>query len=90
MPSGFQSGYSARHVQVVVQANVNRVQVIGEEAVVSAGSAVTPKTVVDPGWLVGGVPAKPIKELSDRAKEGFRAGKDMYVELGQRYLSKGL
>ena len=64
--------------------------VIGEEAVVSAGSAVTPKTVVDPGWLVGGVPAKPIKELSDRAKEGFRAGKDMYVELGQRYLSKGL
>ena len=64
--------------------------VIGKEAVVSAGSTVTPRTEVEPGWLVGGVPAKPIKELSEKAKEGFRAGKDMYVELGQKYLAKGL
>lgn len=64
--------------------------VIGEEAVVSAGSTVTPRTEVDPGWLVGGVPAKPIKEMAEKAKEGFRAGKDLYVELGQKYLTLGL
>jgi carbonic anhydrase/acetyltransferase-like protein (isoleucine patch superfamily) len=63
---------------------------IGEEAVVSAGSTVTPKTEVEPGWLVGGVPARPIKELSDKAKEGFRAGKDMYVQLGQQYYAADL
>lgn len=60
--------------------------VIGEGAVVSAGSMVTPKTEVEPGWLVGGVPAKPIKELAEKAKESFRAGKDAYVALGQAYL----
>jgi carbonic anhydrase/acetyltransferase-like protein (isoleucine patch superfamily) len=64
--------------------------VIGEEAVVSAGATVTPKTEVEPGWLVGGAPAKPIKELADKARESFRAGKDMYVELGQKYLSMEL
>jgi carbonic anhydrase/acetyltransferase-like protein (isoleucine patch superfamily) len=64
--------------------------VIGEGAAVSAGSCVTPRTVVEPGWLVGGVPAKPIKELSDKAREGFAAGKDMYVELAQKYYSSDL
>lgn len=64
--------------------------VIGEEAVVSAGSTVTPKTEVDARWLTGGVPAKPIKELAEKAREGFRAGKDLYVELGQKYISLDL
>jgi len=64
--------------------------VIGEGAVVSAGSTVTPRTEVESGWLVGGVPAKPIKELSDKAAEGFKAGKDMYVQLGQQYLAADL
>lgn len=59
--------------------------VVGEGAAVSAGSCVTPKTVVEDGWLVGGVPAKPIKELSEKARAGFAAGKDMYVELASRY-----
>lgn len=59
--------------------------VIGEQAAVSAGSCVTPRTEVEPGWLVGGVPAKPIKELSEGARDSFKAGKDMYVELGQKY-----
>jgi len=59
--------------------------VVGEEAVVSAGSVVTPGTEVERGVLVGGVPAKPIKELSEKAKESFRAGKRMYEELAQEY-----
>ena len=63
--------------------------VIGEEAVVSAGSVVTPRTEVEPGWLVGGVPAKPIKELNEKAREIFKAGKLAYEELAQKYLQAG-
>jgi carbonic anhydrase/acetyltransferase-like protein (isoleucine patch superfamily) len=63
--------------------------VIGEEAVISAGSVVTPRTEVEPGWLVGGVPSKPIKELNEKAKEGFKAGKTAYEELAQMYLQIG-
>ncbi len=64
--------------------------VIGEGAVVSAGSVVTPMTEVEPGWLVGGVPAKPIKELGEKAREGFIAGKLAYEELAQNYLQADL
>lgn len=64
--------------------------VIGEGAAVSAGSVVTPGTTVEPGMLVGGVPARPIKELSERARESFEAGKKMYVELARSYIELGL
>lgn len=61
--------------------------VVGEEAVVSAGSVVTPGREVEPGMLVGGVPAKPIKPLSDEAKAMLRAGKMAYEELAKSYLA---
>lgn len=64
--------------------------VIGDESVVSAGSVVTPKTRVEPGMLVGGVPARPIKELDDQARASFKAGKEMYEALGQKYLKLNL
>lgn len=64
--------------------------VVGEGAAVSAGSCVTPRTEVEAGWLVGGVPAKPIKELSEKAREGFVTGKDLYVELAQMYRASDL
>jgi len=64
--------------------------VIGEEAVVSAGSVVTPRMEAEPGWLVGGVPAKAIKELEEKAKELFRGGKMLYEELAQLYLRSDL
>lgn len=64
--------------------------VVGSKAVVSAGSVVTPHTEIEPGMLVGGVPAKVIKPLSDEAKQAFEEGKRMYEELGRKYLSLGL
>ena len=64
--------------------------VIGEGAVVSAGAVVTPRTSVEPGMLVGGTPAKPIKPLSDSAKELFNAGKLAYEELARTYLDAGI
>jgi carbonic anhydrase/acetyltransferase-like protein (isoleucine patch superfamily) len=64
--------------------------VVGEGSVVSACSVVTPRTEVEPGMLVGGVPAKPIKPLSEKAKESLKAGKEMYEELAQKYLSLDL
>jgi carbonic anhydrase/acetyltransferase-like protein (isoleucine patch superfamily) len=64
--------------------------VVGEKAVVSAGSVVTPGTQVEPGWLVGGVPSKPIKELAEKAREAFNAGKLAYEELAKQYLRSGI
>jgi carbonic anhydrase/acetyltransferase-like protein (isoleucine patch superfamily) len=73
-----------------INATVLDSAVIGEGAVVSAGSVVTPRTEVEPGMLVGGVPAQPIKPLSEAAKESFRTGKELYEKLAQKYLSLGL
>jgi carbonic anhydrase/acetyltransferase-like protein (isoleucine patch superfamily) len=64
--------------------------VIGEGSVVSAGSVVTPRTEVEPGMIVGGVPAQPIKPLSETARESFKTGKEMYEKLAQKYLSLDL
>lgn len=64
--------------------------VVGAESVVSAGSVVTPGTEIEPRVLFGGVPAKPIKEISEKARAGFRVGKEMYEKLAQSYLAAGL
>jgi len=61
--------------------------VVGERAVVSAGSVVTPRTEVPPATLVGGVPARPIKELSEEAQAAVAAGKSAYEELAKVYLA---
>lgn len=64
--------------------------VVGEQALVSAGTVVTPRMEVEPGMLVGGVPAKPIKPLPDESKAAFRAGKLAYEELAKAYLELDL
>lgn len=61
--------------------------VVGEQALVSAGAVVTPRMQVEPGMLVGGVPARPIRSLPDEAKAAFRAGKLAYEELAKAYLA---
>ncbi len=70
---------------VGINATVLDGAVVGERSVVSAGSVVTPRTVIEAGMLVGGIPAKPIKALSDDAKESFAAGKRAYEELAREY-----
>ena len=53
---------------------------IGENALVAAGAVVRPGQVVESGMLVAGIPAKPIRRLSDDEVELQRARTLRYVE----------
>lgn len=54
---------------------------IGAECLVAAGSVVTPRTVVPPGMLVRGAPAKVVRELTDAERQQGRASAAHYIAL---------
>lgn len=60
---------------------------IGEDAQVAAGAVVAPGTVVAPRALVIGVPAKPVRELSDEAVAANREISARYRRLKEEYAS---
>lgn len=62
--------------------------VIGEGALVAAGAVVGEGKIIEPGWLVAGVPAKPLKKLSDEQIARMKQGALDYVEKGKLYQSK--
>jgi carbonic anhydrase/acetyltransferase-like protein (isoleucine patch superfamily) len=43
--------------------------VIGSHSVIAAGAVVLPKTVVEPGSIYAGMPAKKVKEVGDEMRE---------------------
>lgn len=57
--------------------------VIEERSMVAAGALVTPRTRVESGMLVGGVPAKPLRRLTEEQIAGFEASAERY----RRYAS---
>lgn len=59
--------------------------VIGAGALVAAGAVVTEGTVVEPGTLVAGIPAKPLRKLSDEHMKHMAEGAQHYVERGRQY-----
>jgi carbonic anhydrase/acetyltransferase-like protein (isoleucine patch superfamily) len=61
---------------------------IGEGALVAAGSLVREGMVIEPGMLVAGVPAKPIKKLSETHIENLKDGAKHYVENGSKFSLK--
>lgn len=61
--------------------------VIGEGALVAAGAVVGEGKIIEPGWLVAGVPAKPLKKLSAEQIARMRQGALDYVEKGKLYRS---
>jgi carbonic anhydrase/acetyltransferase-like protein (isoleucine patch superfamily) len=58
---------------------------VGEGSVIGAGSVVTNNTVIPPNSLVLGVPGKVKKEVPETLRESFRAGAELYVELGKQH-----
>jgi carbonic anhydrase/acetyltransferase-like protein (isoleucine patch superfamily) len=58
--------------------------VIEEGAQVAAGALVAPGTVVEAGWLVMGVPARPVRRMSPEELEDILQNAREYVELWQR------
>jgi len=58
---------------------------IGEHCIIGAGAVVTPGTVIPPGQLVLGVPARPVRALTEAEIERIDWHANSYVELKDRY-----
>ena len=54
--------------------------VIGSDAMLAAGAMLTEGKVIEPRMLWAGRPARPVRELSDAAIAGMRAGVAHYAE----------
>ena len=64
--------------------------VIGEEALVAAGSVVPERMQVPPRTLVAGAPAKVRKELAGESAGWIARSAAHYVELSRSYLEQGI
>lgn len=58
---------------------------IGEEALIGAGSVVTPHTIIPPRVLAAGAPAKVKKEITGEALHWIKMGSTTYVNLCRSY-----
>jgi carbonic anhydrase/acetyltransferase-like protein (isoleucine patch superfamily) len=54
---------------------------IGRRSIVGAGAVVTPRTVIPPGSLVLGAPAKVARPLSEKEQAGLRYWAEKYVDV---------
>lgn len=60
---------------------------IGEGSIVAAGAVVRPGTEVPSGMLVGGVPAKYLRDIGEDDRIEIARIVDSYVEMGRRYVA---
>src|SRR5262245_20382163 len=72
------------NVRIGIGAVVLDGAVVEEGAQVGAGALVAPGKVVPAGWLVMGVPAKPIRKMSAAELEDILKNARDYIELWQR------
>jgi gamma-carbonic anhydrase len=72
------------NVMIGIGAVVLTGAVVEEGAQVGAGALVPERKVVPAGWLVMGVPAKPIRRLTDAESEYIRKNATDYLALWQR------
>jgi carbonic anhydrase/acetyltransferase-like protein (isoleucine patch superfamily) len=63
--------------------------VVEEGAQVGAGALVPPGKVVPAGWLVMGVPAKPVRQMSPEELEDIRRNATAYVALWRTFYGHG-
>ncbi len=61
---------------------------IGARSIVGANATVTPRTVIPPGSLVLGSPAKAARPLSPEEQAGVRVWAERYVTLSRAYLRR--
>jgi carbonic anhydrase/acetyltransferase-like protein (isoleucine patch superfamily) len=79
------------NVRIGIGAVVLNGAVVEEWAQVGAGALVPPGKVIPSGWLVMGVPAKPVRQMSQAELDDIRRNADEYVELWRRdYQGTGL
>jgi carbonic anhydrase/acetyltransferase-like protein (isoleucine patch superfamily) len=61
--------------------------VVGEGAVVGAGALVPEGREIPPNTVAMGVPAKPLREVTEEERKRFEENAAHYVQLGQEYRS---
>jgi carbonic anhydrase/acetyltransferase-like protein (isoleucine patch superfamily) len=76
------------NVRIGIGAVVLTGAVVEDEAQVGAGALVAPGKVVSAGWLVMGVPAKPVRKMSPEELEDIRKNARDYVLLWRRDYGK--
>ena len=76
-----------RNAMVGMNAIVMDDAVIGEDSFVAALAFVKAATIVPPRTLVAGIPAKPIRELTDDEIKWKTEGTAIYQHLARRYLA---
>lgn len=78
------------HANVGMGAIVSMQAVIGEYAVVAEGAVVKRGQVIPPRVVVGGAPAKILRELEDRDIETWDKSNLFYVELARKCKTPGM
>ncbi len=63
---------------------------IGEGTIVAEGAVVRMKQVVPGGIVVGGNPAKMVRNLSSKDIEFWTRAKNLYIELAKKYIEQGI
>ena len=63
---------------------------IGVWTIIAEGTVVKLKQVLPGGIVAAGNPAKIVRELSDKDREFWTWGKQLYVDLAKKYLVEGL
>lgn len=63
---------------------------IGDWAIVAEGSVVKLKQVIPSEVVAAGNPARVVRDVSEKDKEFWRWGKQLYIDLAQKYLETGL
>ncbi len=63
---------------------------VGVWAVVGEGAVVKNKSVIEPGQIVVGIPAKPVAQVSDEYKKQWMHFKGIYTDLARTRLKAGL
>lgn len=59
---------------------------IGAGSIVAESALVPQGKIIPPETLVAGVPAKPLRELTDKDRTDWRETKDWYVRMAAQYL----
>lgn len=61
---------------------------IGARSIVGAGAVVTPKTIIPPGSMVLGAPAKVVRQLSEQEQLGLRKWAEKYTHVSAAHAAK--
>ena len=59
---------------------------IGAGSIVAESALVPQGKIIPPETLVAGVPARPLRELTDKDRTDWRETKDWYVRMAAQYL----